>query len=406
MFFGKLERYIFWKALGAVAVAGLGLLGVIWIIRAVQQVDVLMSKGQGIATFLFMTTLGVPTLAAAIAPIALMIGLSQTITRLNTGSELVVMHTSGASRMTLLRPFLGLCFTVAFVIYLLHLWIAPASMALLRTYVTQVRADLVSVIVKEGAFQDIGKGLTFHVAQRLPGGALGGVFILDGRSETETLTYMAKRGEIAKSDGDTLLVLREGQIQRLTNETQQLSSIGFDSYAFNLASFSGERGRRSVSQLEVPTWNLMFPGADVTLYKQRPGRYRAELHTRLTGGLYAIVVGLVLLSFVGNPISNRQGQFLAFFLACGGVVLFRAISIVLEGSLRTNPILVWPIWAIPLSLIALNVYFLATDREAMPERLSLKLDALFNRLKKAFGAAQVRYRTLKRSLRPSRGGAA
>ncbi|MEL6736199.1 MAG: LptF/LptG family permease, partial [Pseudomonadota bacterium] len=175
MFFGKLERYIFWKALGAVTVAGLGLLGVIWIIRAVQQIDVLMSKGQGIATFLFMTTLGVPTLAAAIAPIALMIGLSQTITRLNTGSELVVMHTSGASRMTLLRPFLGLCFTVAFVIYLLHLWIAPASMALLRTYVTQVRADLVSVIVKEGAFQDIGKGLTFHVAQRLPGGALGGV---------------------------------------------------------------------------------------------------------------------------------------------------------------------------------------------------------------------------------------
>ncbi|MEM1038967.1 MAG: LptF/LptG family permease [Pseudomonadota bacterium] len=406
MFFGKLERYIFWKALGAVTVAGLGLLGVIWIIRAVQQVDVLMSKGQGIATFLFMTTLGVPTLAAAIAPIALMIGLSQTITRLNTGSELVVMHTSGASRMTLLRPFLGLCFTVAFVIYLLHLWIAPASMALLRTYVTQVRADLVSVIVKEGAFQDIGKGLTFHVAQRLPGGALGGVFILDGRSETETLTYMAKRGEIAKSDGETFLVLREGQIQRLTNETQQLSSIGFDSYAFNLASFSGDRRRRSVSQLEVPTWNLMFPSADDTLYKQRPGRYRAELHTRLTGGLYAVVVGLVLLSFVGNPISNRQGQFLAFFLACGGVVFFRAISIVLEGSLRTNPMLVWPIWAIPLSLIALNVYLLATDREAMPERLSLKVDALFNRIKEAFGAAQVRYRTLKRSLLPSRGGAA
>jgi len=406
MVFGKLERYVFWKAFWAVSVAGLGLVGVIWIIRAVQQIDVVMNKGQGIATFLFMATLGVPTLTAAIAPIALLIGLSQTVTRLNNDSELVVMHTSGASRMTLLRPFLGLCFTVALVIYFLHLWLAPASMALLRTYVTQVRADLVSVIVKEGAFQDIGKGLTFHVAQRLPGGALGGVFILDGRSETETLTYMAKRGEIAKSDGETFLVLREGQIQRLTNETNQLSSIGFDSYAFNLASFSGNKKTFSISQLEVPTWNLIFPKADDVLYQQRPGRYRAELHTRLTGGLYALVVGFVLLSFVGNPISNRQGQFLAFFLACGGVLLFRAISIVLEGALRTNEFLVWPLWGIPLSLIAFNAYFLATDREALPEWLNTSFERLFAKARNGFTAVQIRLQTMRRSLTFSRGGAA
>ncbi|MEL6967461.1 MAG: LptF/LptG family permease [Pseudomonadota bacterium] len=373
MNFGRLERYVFKKASLNVLVAALGLIGVIWVIRAVQQVDVLMSKGQGIATYLFMTTLGVPTLAAAIAPIALMIGLSQVITKLNHESELVVMHASGASRMTLMRPFLALSLIVAGIIYLLHLWLAPASMALLRTYVTQVRADLVSVIVKEGAFQDIDEGLTFHVAARKPGGALGGVFILDGRSETEALTYMAKRGEISKSEAGTFLVLRAGTIQRLNRKTKAMSTIAFDSYAFNLESFSGGGRQTGVSQLEVPTWNLVFPGEDDVLYKKKPGRYRAELHTRLTGGLYALVVGIVLLAYVGNPISHRQGQFLAFFVACGGVIMWRAISVVLEGGLRTQAFLVWPLWAIPIGLLAIHAYCLATDRNALSERMMARI---------------------------------
>ena len=87
-----IERYIFKKALIAVLAAGGGLVAVIWVVRAVQQVDVLLQKGQGIFTYLNMTTLGVPTLAVAVAPLALLIGLIQTINNLNNDSELVVIQ--------------------------------------------------------------------------------------------------------------------------------------------------------------------------------------------------------------------------------------------------------------------------------------------------------------------------
>ena len=82
-----------------------------------------------------------------------------------------------------------------------------------------------------------GEGLTFHIAGREPGGILKGVFILDGRDEKETLTYMAKEGVISKVDDKSYLVLQDGQIQRHANATGNLSMIKFDSYAFNLFKF-------------------------------------------------------------------------------------------------------------------------------------------------------------------------
>jgi len=117
------ERYIFRKAAVSLLTATGGLVGVVWVVRAVQQVDVLLSKGQGIITYLKMTTLGVPTLTAAIIPLALLIALCNTINTLNNDSELVVLNAAGASRKTLLRPFLALSLIAAIVVYNLHLWI-------------------------------------------------------------------------------------------------------------------------------------------------------------------------------------------------------------------------------------------------------------------------------------------
>ena len=127
------------------------------------------------------------------------------------------------------------------------------------------------------------------------------MLIVDGRSADETFTYMAQEGGISKSDGNTFLILQDGQIHRMSNGDNNLSIIKFNSYAFNLSSFTGGNNVKGRSQFEVPTTELLFPNPDDPLYKTWPGRFRAELHTRLTGGLYPLMVGLLILAFLGNP---------------------------------------------------------------------------------------------------------
>jgi len=102
-----LERYVFGKVMMALGVATGALLGVLWVVRAVQQINIVMTNGQGMMTYLQMTALGVPTLSIAIIPVGLLIAFARTINTLNSDSELVVMHASGASRNSLIKPFLA-----------------------------------------------------------------------------------------------------------------------------------------------------------------------------------------------------------------------------------------------------------------------------------------------------------
>ena len=368
-----IERYVLRKVLIALLTVSGGLIGVIWIVRAVQEVDVILNKGQGILTYLQMTTLGVPTMAAAIAPLALMIALLQTINSLNTDSELVVMHASGASRFSLLKPFMVIGLITALIVYILALYAGPNAMRTLRGFITQVRADLVSVIVREGQFQDIDGGLTFHVAERAPGGRLKGVFILDGRDPKETLTYLAQDGVVSTVGEKTFLILENGEIQRLNMETQSISVIKYQSYAYDLSGFSGSQTYGIVSQSEIPTKQLFFPDKTASYWKSFPERYRSEFHKRLSTGLWPVVVVLIVLVFVGNPNSSRQGQGIAVASAAALVVILRTISIVAENAMRSNPAAAVLVWGLPLLTIAVALIYLVTDRSALSKQLQAKI---------------------------------
>lgn len=372
-----IERYVLKKSALAVVVATAALIAVLWIVRAVQQIDVLLNKGQGIVIYLKMTTLGVPTLTAAIVPIALLIGLIHTINALNKDSELVVMHASGASRAMLFKPFIVLALLISIVVMNLHLWIAPLSMQTLRTYVTNMRADMVSIVIQEGRFRTVGHGMLFHVASRAPGGVLKGIFIHDNRNKKQTLTYLAKEGTVSEIDDRAYLILNSGQIHRRGAKDGNISIIKFNSYAFNLSDFAGGKGGKRHSQMELSTRELLFPDKQAAYYKARPGAYRAELHTRLTGGLYPIMVALMLLTFIGNPSSHRQGQVIVTIAACSAIVGVRGLTVWGEGILRTNPSIIYLVWGVPLTQIVYSSYLLATDKNAIPAGL---LTGVENRL--------------------------
>ncbi len=363
-----IERYIFKKTMIAVLTAAAALVGVVWLARAIQQVDVVMTKGQSTLTYLTMTTLGVPTVIAAIAPLALLIGLLQSLNTLNNESELVVVNAAGGSRKALLKPFMLAGVLTAGLVMFLALWGGPSSMQTLRTFITAMRADLVSFAIREGAFRDVGKHLTFHVASRAPGGVLKGIFILDSRNEKETYTYLAEEGAVTKSGGDAFLVLKKGQIQRGTSDSRELSIIQFDSYAFNLSSYDGGKSSGRRRGVEIPTWELLFPDKSDPYYQQRPERYANELTTRLTAPLYPIATVLIVVALLGFPYSNRQGRWFEATVAAAVVIGVRAIGVVLEGAALKNPFLHWIIWLLVLAAIIVPAVYIWSGRSNAPLR--------------------------------------
>ena len=92
---GSIDKYIFRTTLASFALVLVSLTGVIWITQALRQIDLMTSEGQTIVTFLGFSSLVIPALVLIIAPIALMIAISHTLTKLATDSEIIVMNAAG-----------------------------------------------------------------------------------------------------------------------------------------------------------------------------------------------------------------------------------------------------------------------------------------------------------------------
>lgn len=394
-----IERYIFKRA-GLAALATLAALaGVVWIIQALKELDVFTTKGQTIFAYLAITTLIIPMLLLAVIPIALLLATVYTVNTLNSNSELVVVNASGASNWVLARPLIVLALLCSlFAGYVGH-FVSPWSLLTLKIFATQMRADLVSVLIREGQFTTIEDGLVFHVARREAGGVLSGILISDEREPGKSVIFTASKGFVSRRGSDAFLLLRDGEIQQRTAEDGNLTVINYDSYVFDLSTFSRQVAMGDLRPKERTTPELLNPPADDPYYKQFPGFYRAQLHERFSEMLWPFTYVIVMLAFAGQARSSRQGYGSAIAVAMLTVTLLRGLGFSAVGALKGDGGSLLLVYGLPLAGILGGGWFLVTSRPVeLPGAAQRRLDEAGAALKRQAGQFAERYLTLRRRL--------
>jgi lipopolysaccharide export system permease protein len=340
-----IDRYIFKTAAVAFLATLVSLTGVIWITQALREIDLLTGKGQSIVMFLTVTGLSIPALVTIIAPVALFIATLYALNKLNGDSELIVMSAAGMSPGRLIRPFIGLTLIVVCLVAWMTLTAMPASFRDLRDLVTQIRADFVTRILKEGQFTTLDQGITFHYRERA-GETLLGIFMQDKRDKDRTNIYIAERGQTMDVKGVPYLVLENGSVQREQAGSSDAAIVVFERYAVDLSQFGGDGETVTYKPRERATAELLSLDKTDPYVQTQRGRFRAELHERFSAPLYPIAMMAIAFAALGSARTTRQGRGTAILAAVIAVVLLRiagfAVSslVVRNGSAVALPYLV------------------------------------------------------------------
>lgn len=349
-----IERYILRIAASACVACLLGLTGVIWITQALRELDLLTGKGQTFTIFLLVTMLSLPALITVIAPVALFIATLYALNKLNSDSELIVMSAAGMHPARLLRPFLVLTCVVGLLVGYLTIHMMPNSFRDLRDLVTQIRADFVANIVKEGQFTTLDAGITFHYRER-SGDALLGIFLQDRREPTRPVVYIAERGQTVESAGQPYLVLEKGSIQRQETNSRDSSIVAFDRYAIDLSAFGQDGDQVVYKPRERTTAQLFNPDPNELYYQVQAGRFRAELHDRLSSPLYPIALMLIAFAALGDARTTRQGRGAAMVMALIAVIALRITGFAASSAAVRTEWAVIGIYGAPLIAIAASL---------------------------------------------------
>eukprot|EP01035_Chromulina_nebulosa_P011037 gene11037-14769_t len=294
-----------------------------------------------------LATLILPTIVSAVLPFALVIGITQTLTTMNTDSELAVIDAAGAARGIILRPIIIMAVLLSMFALVMINFVEPKARVAVREMIAAAYADLLSTVIEEKSFRRLDEGLFVQISER-QGRILKGLLVADSRDPSSSFIYYAREGAV-EENGEALL-MRDGEVQRKTPQGD-VTIIRFDSYSFDLSELTSSRGQARLNSGDRDLWFLLNPDPEDPYYKDRPKRFHAELHRRLSVWLLPLAFALVSLVICGDARSHREARIHPMVGSLvSGFTLFGLSNYTVSLAER-QPSLTVLIYLLPLSVI-------------------------------------------------------
>lgn len=342
----RIDRYIVRQLVVATLFVAVTLSCVVWLTQSLRFIEMIVNRGLSAPLFVYFTLLLLPTFFSLILPIALFAAVLFVYNRLLTDNELVVLRAGGVGPFALARPALAVATGVAVVGYAINVYFMPASYREFKDLQFNLRNSYPMVLLQEGVFNTVMKGITVYVRSRTRDGELRGIVVHDARVPNRPVTMMAERGTIVSGAQGPRVIMVNGNRQELSDRDGNLSLLYFDRYSFDIAAATGaeeirwrEPRERFLSELFVlrpeDAWNR--------------GKLLMEGHYRLAQPLQALGFTLVALALLLGGEFNRRGHTWRVLAAIGAAV---AMELGLLGSKSLGEKMGWLAPALYLATIA------------------------------------------------------
>lgn len=354
-----IQRYLFRQIARPVAAACAALAGIGILSQSLDQLEIIVERGQSVWVMIKLTLLAVPQLLAVILPIGLFVGSLIALTRLQREQELTAVFAAGVTRWQAIRSPLRLAVIVAVLTLLTTTIAQPWAQRTARAEAFAIRTDVAALLVEEGRFVEGPDGLTVYVQQIEQNGLLKNLFIYMPSGD-EIVTWDAAEARFERIDGAPMLTMLNGSTTRYSSRGV-LTYGSFDRNVFDLSPYvdTAERPRFKPSDLYLT--QLFNPSPQDLDKVGSRGELAAEGHSRLTAPLYALLaMAMALAAILGGQFS-RTGYSLRIAKAAGAFLIMRVIGYGLVAASAWNGWLNIFQYLIPIvaTAIALRVLFRA-----------------------------------------------
>lgn len=295
------------------ALAGIGILS-----QSLDQLEVIVERGQSVWVMVKLTLLAVPQLLAVIIPIGLFVGALIALTRLQREQELTAVFASGVTRWSAIRPAVWIAIIAALLTLVITTVGQPWAQRQSRAEAFAVRTDLAAVLVEEGEFVRGPGGLTVYVQQIEQNGLLKNLFVymLDG---DDAVTWDAAEARFGRIDGRPVLTMVNASTTRYSSRGV-LTYGSFAQTVVDLSPYAAVTDRVRYKPTDLYLTQLFNPSPGDLERVGSAGELMAEGHLRLSAPFYALMaMALALTAIIGGPFSRtgygaRIAQAAAAFL--------------------------------------------------------------------------------------------
>lgn len=363
----RFDRYVLSQLMVLFGFFALVLVAVYWVNRAVVLFDRLITDGHSAMVVLEFTALSLPAVIALVLPMATFAAAVYVTNRLSGDSELTVVKATGFSPWRLARPVMVFGVLIALMMLILTHILVPSSMQQLRERERELSGSVSARLLREGTFLHPSRGVTFYIREITAGGELRDVLLSDRRQIDRDVTYTAQRAYLVRDDEGPKMVMVDGLAQTLFHLDKRMSTTNFADFTYDLSDLITTGPARNRKTDAIPTWELLFRTANVTLENgDSPGEVLEEAHMRFQAPLLCVVAALIGYAALMVGSFSRFGVTKQIVFAIFLLVLVKLFESTVTSAVLAKAAL-WPLVYLP-SLIGMGFVWMLLWHAGRPFR--------------------------------------
>ena len=351
-------------------IASFSITFIVWIIQAVNFLDLVSDDGHSLKVYFYFVSLNLPKIFSKTIIFVFFLSIFYVINKYENSNELIVFWNNGIKKIQLINFILK--FSILFLILqlILTLIVVPKSQNLGRIFIKESNIDFLPKLISEKKFINVVKGLTIFVEEYEKDGELKKIYINEKIDSNSSKIIISDYGRIIKKDNKYILKLFDGGITNINSNNTFV--LNFSETDYDLSNFTTKTITRSKIQ-ELDSIELLkcikedlpknnFKGQEVindrgsdTCHTRKVKSIIEELYKRIIIPFYTLVIALVAASLIIEPKSSFfvKSRKLNIFLIGSFLI---AVSQLLLKYFFISPIINVVILIFPLILVI--IYYL------------------------------------------------
>ena len=342
---------------------------VAWTVRSVNFLDLIVDSGHSLRSYFLYSFLNISGIITKFIPLSFLLALVVSIYKFNNKNELMIVWTTGLSKLRLANLFLSLSIVITLIHLLFSSIITPYTLNKSRSTLTNDELGNFSINMRENTFTDTFAGITFFVEKKI-NDRFYNIFISDEENKFQSvistkennnnLIILAKEGFISQKK----LVLFNGRIQSISSDNE-LDEIVFKKTELVLSNFDSRTTKVPKVQ-EISTNYLMRCNNSENLiplkdnYHCPENNLRKETVARRLGlPLYIPLVSIICSFLLRSRGRNSDSFFKRYFIFFISFITLLSAELLLRfaGFSELNTLLYFlvPIIGLPLLYFILKI---------------------------------------------------
>jgi len=228
---------------------------IIWVIQAVNYLDIVTEDGHSFRVYFFFTLLSLPKIFSQSLPFVFFLSIFYIISDFEDKNQLLIYWSHGISKLQVVNKIVQLSIIFVIVQIFFSTVIVPYTQDKSRSFIRNSNLDFFPNLIKPKKFIDTVKGLTIFIEKKNNDGSYKNILLKDESNKDNIQIIIARKGEILLNNNKKMLLLESGEIIRV-NKNKDTTSFNFKTTQFNLEKYSSKTTKTPKVQ-EIATINLI-----------------------------------------------------------------------------------------------------------------------------------------------------